>query len=133
MTKKHSAPPRRDPKPAPTAPIPRSAHPVGAEEVLRASLPSLHFDHPLKAVFDDALAQAARGKGDARHGRGREFMDQDWHTISRRHGPAFLSGQAEKKLREALSLEHGLRRSEILGAMVYLAMLVIYHDEQFTR
>lgn len=102
-----------------------------------AAFPSLRLKHPLAEIFDDALAQATRGKGDARHGRGRDstdpanFLAQDWAAIAGRHGSAFLSGQAEKKLREALDLPHAERRSELLGVLVYVAMLVIHHDKAF--
>lgn len=91
--------------------------------------------HPLARVFEDALAQATRGKGNARHGQGRDsvdaenFLRQDWRAIAVRHGPAFLSGQAEKKLREALALPHPERRTELLGVLVYVAMLVVHHDK----
>lgn len=101
-----------------------------ATEIER-TFPALALDHPLKAVLDDAFGQCTRGKGDARHGQGRDFMEQDWRAIANRHGPAFLSGQAEKKLREALRLEHPQRREELLGTIVYVAMLVIFHDEKF--
>jgi hypothetical protein len=104
------------------------------EEPARYEVNRPNRPHPLGEVFGDALAQATRGKGDARHGQGRDssdadnFLRQDWREISRRHGPAFLSGQAEKKLREALALPHPERRTELLGVIVYVAMLVLHHD-----
>jgi hypothetical protein len=90
--------------------------------------------HPLEEIFGDALAQATRGKGHARHGLGRDsserdnFLAQDWRAIARRHGPGFLSGQAEKKLREALELPAAERRTELLGVLVYVGMLILHHD-----
>lgn len=110
------------------------AQPIAAAEAPR-SFPSLQVKHPLEEVFGEAVAQALRGKGDARHGQGRDssdaknFLAQDWRAIAKRHGPAFLSGQAEKKLRESLRLPHNERRSELLGVLVYTAMLVIHHDK----
>jgi hypothetical protein len=115
---------KRKPAP-PKAPAPRP--------VVEPAFPSLRLSHPLQAVFDDALAQATRGKGNARHGQGKDptdaenFLAQDWREIARRHGPGFLSGQAEKKLREALELAHAERDTELLGVLVYVAMLVIHH------
>lgn len=118
----------------PPAAAPASAQPPLAQELASAFV-SLKLEHPLELVFRDALAQATRGKGDARHGQGRDssdpgnFMAQDWFAIARRHGPAFLSGQAEKKLREALELQRPERRGELLGVLVYVAMLIIFDDK----
>ncbi len=122
-----NAPPKRTPPPTLSAPAPTIARELSGT--------AFQLKHPLQEIFDEALAQATRGKGDARHGRGRDssdpknFMAQDWRAIAQRHGPAFLSGQAEKKLREALELPHGERRSELLGVLVYVGMLVIHHDK----
>jgi hypothetical protein len=96
---------------------------LGAHEV-----PSLRIEHPLEVIFRDAVDQARKGKGDARHGLGREFMKQTWLETANVHGPAFLTGQAEKKLRESLALPYAYARSEMLGAMVYIAMAVIKLD-----
>ena len=50
--------------------------------------------HPLQAVFDRCIEQAASGKGEERHGHGREFYEQPWVELARTHGsihrqPAF--------------------------------------------
>lgn len=84
--------------------------------------------HPLEAIFKDALDQVRNGKGNARHGQGRDFLEQTWLETAWAHGPAFLTGQAEKKLRESIGLDHEARRAERLGAIVYVAMSVIYED-----
>lgn len=99
-----------------------------AGELGRAAFPSLQLAHPLEAVFRDAVDQARKGKGDARHGHGREFMKQTWLETANAHGAGFLTGQAEKKLRESLKLEYAQRRTERLGALVYLAMAIIQDD-----
>jgi len=94
-----------------------------------AEFPSLKIDHPLEAIFRDAVDQARKGKGDARHGQGRDFMRQTWLETANAHGSGFLTGQAEKKLRESLAMPHyGERRSERLGALVYIAMAIIKDD-----
>lgn len=90
--------------------------------------------HPLTKIFEEAVAQATTGKGDVRHGMGRDsrlaehFLAQDWLAIAERHGTGFLSGQAEKKLRESLGLPAAERRAELLGTLVYVAMLIIACD-----
>lgn len=106
------------------------AQPALAEALATAVFPSLQLPHPLEPIFDEALAQVTRGKGDARHGRGLRFMDQDWLTIAKHHGVGFLTGQAEKKLREASALEPGPRRGELLGAIVYIAMAILFEDRR---
>lgn len=98
------------------------------EEIARAAFPSLQLPHPLEHVFKDALAQVTRGKGDLRHGQGRDFMKQTWLETANAHGAAFLTGQAEKKLRESNALDVAQRRTERLGALVYLAMAIIKDD-----
>lgn len=95
---------------------------------LGQSFPSLQLAHPLDQVFRDAVDQARKGKGDARHGRGRDFMKQTWLETANSHGIGFLTGQVEKKLRESAGLEYAQRRTERLGALVYLAMAVIKDD-----
>jgi hypothetical protein len=113
----HPKPPFRNPPP-----------PDLGAEIARATFPSLQLPHPLEHVFKDALAQVTRGKGDLRHGQGRAFMEQTWLETANAHGPAFLTGQAEKKLRESNTLAVAERRTERLGALVYVAMAIIKDD-----
>jgi len=79
----------------------------------------------LRAVLDDAFAQAANGKGAERHGNGQRFEDQPIFTIAAEEGPAFLTGQAKKKITEARGMverrQFGAAEREYLGAIVYLA------------
>lgn len=95
---------------------------------LRGNYPPLQRAHPLEAIFKDAVDQARKGKGDARHGRGQDFMSQTWLQTANAHGAAFLTGQAEKKARESLGLEYPQARTELLGALVYTAMAIIKLD-----
>lgn len=77
-------------------------------------------------AFEMAVADAARGKGRARHAAGAvRFEAQPMMQITRMVGVGFPLGQAQKKAQEA-ALFSGLddrqaARIEILGAMVYLA------------
>lgn len=82
--------------------------------------------HPLQAVFDRCIEQAVSGKGEERHGKGREFYDQPWVEIARAHGVAFLTGQASKKLNEAQSMDLDAWEREMLGAINYAAMAILY-------
>lgn len=98
-------------------------------------------DHPLQAVFDRCIDQAVLGKGEERHGKGLEFFEQPWVDIARTHGIGFLTGQAEKKLREAQSMDADAWEREMLGAINYAAMAMLYRfvvvpsdaDEQAER
>lgn len=85
----------------------------------------------LRAILDEAFDQAATGKGAERHGRGNPFDEQHMQTISRmlqsERGMAF---QAIKKLTEGLDLQtHQARRRELLGAIVYIAGIIVYWDK----
>jgi hypothetical protein len=55
-------------------------------------------------------------------------MQQTWLQTANAHGAAFLTGQAEKKLRESNGLDYAQRRTERLGALVYIAMSIIKDD-----
>lgn len=90
----------------------------------------------LVAVYQDAHDQAAKGKGDERHANGQPFHEQRMQQISgllrSSDGMAF---QAIKKLTEGLQFEdHARREAELLGALNYIAGIVIYYRElQDTR
>ena len=90
----------------------------------------VHSDNyaSLQAVLDAAYAQAAHGKGAERHARGNPFEEQHMQTISRllgtERGMAF---QAIKKLTEGLDMaDPDARERELLGAINYLAGIVVY-------
>lgn len=82
----------------------------------------------LRAVLDAAYTQAAHGKGAERHARGNHFEDQHMQTISKLldtdRGMAF---QAIKKLTEGMDMaDPGARERELLGAINYIAGIVVY-------
>lgn len=97
--------------------------------------------HPLQAVFDRCIEQVTPGKGEERHGHGRDFYDQKWLEVARTHGIGFLTGQAEKKLKEAQSMDADAWEREMLSAINYAAMAMLYRfvvvpsdtDEQAER
>ena len=85
----------------------------------------------LVAVYQDAHDQAAKGNGDERHANGQTFHEQRMQQISgllrSSDGMAF---QAIKKLTEGLQFEdHARREAELLGALNYIAGIVIYYRE----
>lgn len=83
----------------------------------------------LKDILDEALDQASRGKGKARHAEGVEaFEDQQICEIPRRVGVGFNLGQAVKKCYESKRLaEKDVERgvAELLGAINYIAGAII--------
>ena len=81
-----------------------------------------------------ALEQAQGGKGKERHANDDPFERQSICEITRKHGLAFATGQAAKKLEESHRLLQ-LRGAEaaineILGAINYAAAAVIVLREQ---
>lgn len=83
--------------------------------------------HPLQQVFDLALEQATRGKGERHGGNSIPFSDQPWVHYAKMHGRGFLTGQAAKKLEEAASTRKGEAfMHEVLGAIVYASMAILY-------
>ena len=87
----------------------------------------------LIAAFD----QASQGKGRERHSDGEPFEQQICCQITRRHGLAFATGQAAKKLDEAHRLLRdkgpGAAIAECLGAINYAAAAVIVLQEELER
>jgi len=84
----------------------------------------------LREVLEGAYQQASSGKGRERHARGNPFEDQHMQTISQLldtdRGMAF---QAIKKLTEGLDMaDPEARKRELLGAINYIAGIVVYHD-----
>ena len=75
----------------------------------------------LKAAFD----QASIGKGD-----GLPFEMQPMQTIAQEHTIGFITGQARKKMEEALGMltrgEADAAIKELLGAIVYTAGAVVF-------
>lgn len=89
------------------------------------------FKNPLLYVYVDAINQASFGKGEERHGHGRDFTDQPIFHIAAMTGPRGPLYQVIKKAGEAIDcLESGTftreqAYNEILGALVYLGAVAI--------
>lgn len=88
------------------------------------------LEHPLYPVLMRVIQQVANGKG-KRHGGSREdFLLQQWVHLAKMHGRGFLTGQAAKKLGEAATTRHGEKFSEeMLGAISYMAMAILYEEQ----
>ena len=80
----------------------------------------------MEQVFEKCLDQLTAGKGEERHGQGKEFYDQTWYHAYKVHGRGFLTGQAEKKLIEAQSFEDREKwLREMYGVIVYAGMAIL--------
>ena len=89
-------------------------------------------NHPLFTPLSAAILQATSGKGERHGGDATPFFDQLWLRVADTHGSGFLTGQAAKKLDEAVaSHEPGTEgyRRELLGAIVYIGMALLFDDE----
>ena len=85
----------------------------------------------LRGVLDEAFQQAASGKGSERHGNGLPFDQQPMQVISDLlDSDAFMVGQAFKKAQEATRMEPAAARREYLGAIVYLAGVIVRMDRK---
>lgn len=85
----------------------------------------------LVAVFQAAHDQAAHGKGKERHANGLPFHEQRMQSISKTLASADgMAYQVVKKMTEGLQFDdHKRREKELLGAINYLAGIVIYFRE----
>jgi hypothetical protein len=106
-----------------------AANVVAAADAMRSVDDPKPGYEALAAVLRDAMAQATSGKGHERHARGNPFHEQHMQSISRllgtERGMAF---QVIKKLTEGLDLPtHEARERELLGAINYLAGIVVYY------
>lgn len=83
----------------------------------------------LRSVLKAAFEQAATGKGRERHARGNPFDKQHMQTISQLLGTdRGMAFQAIKKLTEGLDMpDPAARERELLGAIVYIAGIVVFH------
>ena len=92
--------------------------------------------HPLQYVFDEAIKQVESGKGAERHGTVKDFLFQPIFNIGKLTGPRGLMFQSVKKMHEAIfCLENGKFTKdqtveELLGALVYLASLIILVNDE---
>lgn len=83
----------------------------------------------LGEIFQQAIYQAADGKGKQRHATGEPFDRQKICRITRSVGLGFPLGQAEKKIEESTRLG-AAGPHELLGAINYLAAGCIVMIEQ---
>lgn len=84
---------------------------------------------PLAEILQEALDQSQRGKGKERHANGREFERQPIMEIGRMVGLGYPTGQASKKIQEAVGMfnrdEADRAVNELLGAIIYSAAAIL--------
>jgi len=85
-------------------------------------------------VLDEVMEQVTAGKGEERHGHGTKLLDQPWRRLGRTHGVGFLTGQAAKKLEEAVTMKgRGFTamqvERELLGSIAYIAFSMMMQRE----
>jgi len=80
----------------------------------------------LSRVLHAAYEQASGGKGAARHSQGQRFEHQPIVALQRLYGPGFAYGQVAKKMEEAQRMDRDAAVRELLGAINYLAAVVVY-------
>ena len=87
----------------------------------------------LRGILDEAYNQSAKGKGLERHGNGRAWTEQPILAITRDTGIGFPTGQAIKKVTEAVGMlgrgEGDAAARELLGAIVYTAAAIHFIRE----
>lgn len=88
----------------------------------------------LMLTLSAAYEQASGGKGKERHARDKPFLKQPIMEIARMVGPGYPTGQAMKKLQEAVGMmEKGnleAAQAEALGAINYAAAFYILLGEK---
>ena len=105
-------------------------------ETIDAQTVTDHETHPLESIFADVVQQVMYGKGE-RHGGARvPFLEQSWMAIAKVHGAGFLTGQAQKKMNEAVMSENMTQNyaaweREMLGAIAYMGMTIIFARQEF--
>lgn len=111
---------------------PADTQPVGFDnlsvgEACKTNATYEGYEH-LQAVFDAAMKQAAEGKGKERHANDLPFHEQRMQGISTLlDSPDGMAYQTIKKLTEGLQFDCPERReAELLGAIVYLAGIVVW-------
>jgi hypothetical protein len=86
-------------------------------------------------VLDQAINQVFSGKGEERHGHGKELESQPWKHITDNVGTGFVIGQALKKLMELKAFtnpeQYKSWKREAIGAIVYITMGIMYNDSLY--
>ena len=114
---------------------PKTAPTVTVEDKERINDAAVEMmNHPLFPIFLQALEQAMYGKGERHGGTNTPFMLQPWLHYATMHGSGFLTGQAAKKLEEAVTTKKGeALEQELLGAIVYTGMAILKNQMDVTR
>ena len=86
--------------------------------------------HPLYEPLTRAIEQAMFGKGERHGGASVPFFEQPWFATAKQHGVGFLTGQAAKKLGEAQGKDYDAWQREMLGAIVYMGMALLFEASQ---
>jgi len=82
--------------------------------------------HELANVLEAALQQAQSGKGADRHAQGKPFTEQRMQQVSELLGTERgMAYQAIKKIAEGLDLPADRKEHELLGAINYIAGIVV--------
>ncbi len=91
-----------------------------------------HYDNytTLRNVLDRAFEQASSGKGQERHGQNLPFDKQPMQQIQDLVGEGFALGQAIKKMQESQRLSHDAAIRELLGAINYIAGVIIHKERE---
>lgn len=88
----------------------------------------------LATVLQQALDQSQSGKGKERHANDRQFDRQPIMEIGRMVGLGYPTGQASKKIQEAVGMtnrgEADRAVNELLGAIIYSAAAILLIREQ---
>jgi hypothetical protein len=84
----------------------------------------------LAVVLQMAFEQAASGKGAQRHGQDLPFTEQPLFRLMDLYGPGFALGQAGKKAQESQRLDKDAAIRELLGAINYLAAVVVHLEKK---
>lgn len=83
----------------------------------------------LQAVLDEAFNQAAFGKGAERHAQSKPFEEQPMQKLIELYGVGFALGQAGKKMQEAQRMDVEPAVRELLGAINYIAGVVVHLEK----
>jgi hypothetical protein len=85
------------------------------------------INHPMYAIFMDAIEQATGGKGVRHGGAATPFFEQPWSCIAKHTGFRGLVFQMVKKAQEACGKDDmETFERELLGSLVYGAMALIH-------
>ena len=91
----------------------------------------------LRGILDESYAQSAEGKGRERHANDLPWDKQPILQITRAVGLGFPTGQAIKKIEEAVGMvnrgQSDAAARELLGAIVYAAAAIRYVRETAER